>query len=253
MAAKKKSSAKKTGRKAAKRELIAPRGDKRYVRRDAKGRIKESDDQGRSLSADRRRKAKTAARPGQGDKGDRKARTGSKGATSSSQGVTRSSKRAAAASPPAVEAIAQLTADHARVKKMFKQFERLAKASAPDSEREELAALICAELTAHATAEEEILYPAARAAIDDAELVLEADIEHMSAKQLISQIQALSPADAKFDATVKVLGEYVNHHVQEEEGEMFPQVRKAKLDTVALGEQLQRRQMAIMAEMLDVH
>ena len=57
---------------ASKRELIAPRGDKRYIRRDAKGRIKESDDVGRSLSQDRRRKAKTVAKPGQGDKGDRK-------------------------------------------------------------------------------------------------------------------------------------------------------------------------------------
>jgi hypothetical protein len=57
---------------AAKRELIAPRGDKRYIRRDAAGRIKESDDVSRSLSQDRRRKAKTAAKPGQGDRGDRK-------------------------------------------------------------------------------------------------------------------------------------------------------------------------------------
>ena len=54
-----------------KRELIAPRGDKRYIRRDEKGRISESDDQGKSLSQDRRRKAKTAAKPGQGDRGDR--------------------------------------------------------------------------------------------------------------------------------------------------------------------------------------
>lgn len=59
-------------RKAGKRELIAPRGDKRYIRRDEKGRIRESDDQGKSLSQDRRRKAKTAAKPGQGDRGDRK-------------------------------------------------------------------------------------------------------------------------------------------------------------------------------------
>jgi hypothetical protein len=59
-------------RKTGKRELIAPRGDKRYVRRDEKGRISESDDQGKSLSQDRRRKAKTAAKPGQGDRGDRK-------------------------------------------------------------------------------------------------------------------------------------------------------------------------------------
>jgi hypothetical protein len=60
-------------RKAAKRQVMEPRkGDKRYVRRDARGRIKESDDVGRSLTVDRRRKAKTIAKPGQGDKGDRR-------------------------------------------------------------------------------------------------------------------------------------------------------------------------------------
>jgi hypothetical protein len=63
---------------AGKRELIEPRkGDKRYIRRDARGGIQESDDVGRSLSQDRRRQAKTIAKPGQGDKGDR-ARTGRK-------------------------------------------------------------------------------------------------------------------------------------------------------------------------------
>jgi hypothetical protein len=61
-----------TKKPAAKRELIAPRGDKRYIRRDPRGRIKESDDVSRSLSQDRRRKAKKAAKPGQGDRGDRK-------------------------------------------------------------------------------------------------------------------------------------------------------------------------------------
>jgi hypothetical protein len=55
-----------------KRELIAPKGDKRYIRRDEGGRINESDDVGRSLAADRRKKAKTVAKPGHGDKGDRK-------------------------------------------------------------------------------------------------------------------------------------------------------------------------------------
>jgi hypothetical protein len=55
-----------------KRELIVPKGDKRYVRRDPEGRFQESDDVGRSLSMDRRKKAKTIAKPGQGDKGDRK-------------------------------------------------------------------------------------------------------------------------------------------------------------------------------------
>ncbi len=139
------------------------------------------------------------------------------------------------------EAIAQLTADHAKVKKLFKQYERLAKADAPDNQKQELAMMICTELTAHATAEEEIFYPAARAAIDKVELVDEADIEHASAKDLIAQIEGSSPSDDHYDARVKVLGEYIDHHVQEEENEMFPKVRRAKIDTVALGEQIAAR------------
>ena len=91
------------------------------------------------------------------------------------------------------EAIAQLTADHARVKKLFKQYDRLAKSEADSSERQELAMTICAELTAHATAEEEIFYPAAREALDDADLIDEAEVEHASAKDLIAQIQSASP------------------------------------------------------------
>ena len=147
---------------------------------------------------------------------------------------------------PKNEAIAQLTADHARVKKMFKQYDRLAKADAADSEKQQVAALICAELTAHATAEEEIFYPAARSALDEPDLIDEADVEHASAKDLIAQIEGSSPSDDHYDAKVKVLGEYINHHVQEEEGEMFPKVRRAKLDTVALGEQIAQRKAQIM-------
>ena len=67
-----KAAKKKAAKKSAtKRELIEPKGDKRYIRRDSEGRIKESDDQGKSLSQDRKRKAKTKVKPGQGDKGDR--------------------------------------------------------------------------------------------------------------------------------------------------------------------------------------
>ena len=159
-----------------------------------------------------------------------KARTATNSASRSSSGKT--SKN---------EAIAQLTADHARVKKLFKQYERLAKADAPDKQKQELARTICAELTAHATAEEEIFYPAVREAIDKVELVDEADIEHASAKDLIAQIEGSSPSDDHYDAKVKVLGEYINHHVQEEENEMFPKVRRAKVDTAALGEQIAAR------------
>jgi hemerythrin superfamily protein len=144
------------------------------------------------------------------------------------------------------EAIAQLTADHARVKKLFKQYDKLAKADAGDSERQKLAKTICAELTAHATAEEEIFYPAARTAIDKRDLIDEADVEHASAKDLIAQIEGSSPSDDHYDAKVKVLGEYIDHHVQEEQDEMFPKVRRAKLDTIALGEQIAQRKAQIM-------
>ena len=151
------------------------------------------------------------------------------------------------------EAIAQLTEDHARVKKMFKQYDKLAESEADESERQELAAMICAELTAHATAEEEIFYPAAREVLDEADLVDEAEVEHASAKDLIAQIQESSPGeDDLFDAKVKVLGEYINHHVEEEEGEMFPKVRKAKLDTETLGEQIATRKAEIMAELVQM-
>ena len=91
-----------------------------------------------------------------------------------------------------------------------------------------MAEQICQMLTVHATIEEELFYPAAREALgEDADLVDEADIEHASAKELIAQIEGSSPEDDHFDARVKVLGEYIDHHVKEEEGEMFPRQRKA--------------------------
>ena len=147
------------------------------------------------------------------------------------------------------EAITQLTEDHARVKKLFKQYEKLAKEEADSADRKELAAQICAELTAHATAEEELFYPAARAAIDETELVDEADVEHATAKELIAQLEASSPEDDDhFDAKVKVLGEYINHHVEEEEGELFPKVKRAKVDTAALGEAIAARKAEILEQ-----
>ena len=147
------------------------------------------------------------------------------------------------------EAIAQLTEDHARIKRMFKRYDKLAKSDADGSARQELASMICAELTAHATAEEEILYPAARETLKEADLIDEAEVEHATAKDLIAQIEGSTPDDDRFDAKVKVLAEYVNHHVEEEEGEIFPKVRKGKLDTVLLGEQIAARKAEIMGEL----
>jgi hemerythrin superfamily protein len=146
----------------------------------------------------------------------------------------------------ALDAIAILKADHAKVKKMFDQFDK----SDDDSEKQELARIICAELTVHTTLEEEIFYPAARAALSDEEVLDEADVEHASAKELIAQIEDGSPADDKWSAKVKVLGEYVQHHIAEEHKEIFPKVRKAKLDLKELGKELKARKDELMTSMV---
>jgi hemerythrin superfamily protein len=130
---------------------------------------------------------------------------------------------------------------------MFKEFEKLCKKN-EDEGKEELVAQICKELTIHAQLEEEIFYPAARAAIDDDDLMNEAMVEHASAKDLIGQIQSMEASDPMYEATVSVLGEYVNHHVGEEENEMFPKVQKSKMDLEEIGSEIAERKEVLMEE-----
>lgn len=139
-----------------------------------------------------------------------------------------------------IDAIELLTQDHDNVKALFEKYE--ATGDKAYATKKKLATQICLELTRHATAEEEIFYPAVRAAGGDNEdLVDEATVEHASAKELIAQILAMEADDELYDAKVKVLSEQIEHHVEEEEGEMFPRAKKAKLDLVALGEAIEAR------------
>ena len=146
------------------------------------------------------------------------------------------------------DAFALLTADHKRVKSLFKEFESL-KDEGDDDQKATLVATICNELTVHAQIEEEIFYPALRDAIDDADLMDEADVEHASAKQLIAQLEQLEVGGDHYDATVTVLGEYIDHHVKEEEGEMFSKAREADIDSAALGEELAIRKAELKEEL----
>jgi hemerythrin superfamily protein len=149
----------------------------------------------------------------------------------------------------APDACSLLDADHKAVKKMFKAYEELmsSRAKTAAQKKLDLAREICQELTVHATIEEEIFYPALRAALKETDLVAEAEVEHASAKDLIAQIQAMETADEMFDAKVKVLGEYIDHHVKEERNEMFPKARAARgLDLVSMREELQARKEALM-------
>ncbi len=139
------------------------------------------------------------------------------------------------------DAVDLLTDDHLHVSALFKQYEKLSKRKAPADQRRALADTICNMLTTHTTIEEEIFYPAARKARIGAALLDEADIEHASAKALIAQIENGNPDADHYDAKVKVLGDYVTHHVVEEHTEMFPKCRRAGMDLVALRGRMQTR------------
>ena len=137
------------------------------------------------------------------------------------------------------DAIALLKADHREVEAMFEKFE----SAKGDGAKEKIALGICKALTVHAQIEEEIFYPACEGAVEE-DMLKEAYVEHDGAKVLIAEIEKGGPSDEYYEAKVKVLGEQIEHHVEEEEARMegiFTLARKAGLDMDALGEQLAAR------------
>ncbi len=145
-----------------------------------------------------------------------------------------------------MNALEVLKEDHDYVKKSYRAFQKLD----PEEDLEEVQAIVkqvCAALKVHARIEEEIVYPAARKVLKEEDLIDEAEVEHDSAKTLIRQIERLKPKDPKYAATFTVLCEYVDHHVKEEETEMFPKLRRARLDLAALGKKLMQRKARLAA------
>ena len=142
------------------------------------------------------------------------------------------------------DALSLLKADHDKVRKMFREFEKLE----DTEEKAQLVRQACTELKVHTQIENEIVYPALREAIEDEELMNEALVEHQAAEELISQLEEMQPDDEMYDAKFTVLGEYVNHHIAEEQKEMFPKARKAKIDLAELGEQIARRKGELLKE-----
>ena len=138
-----------------------------------------------------------------------------------------------------------LKADHQRVADLFEEFESAKSGKSKMS----IVAQICTELTVHAQIEEEIFYPAVKAALKDQKMVPEATVEHAAVKNLIAEVQGKEPYGEMYDAKVKVMGEFVKHHVKEEEKEMFPKVRKTDLDLKALGDKMATRKEELMATM----
>lgn len=136
--------------------------------------------------------------------------------------------------------LGDLKEDHKRVKKAYRDFQKLDAQEDPES-CEQIVLQVLDELSMHAAIEEELLYPAAREAIADEHLIDEAEVEHESMHALIDQLRQMSPDDDKYAARFTVLCEYVLHHVKEEESEMFPQLERARLDWESLATEMNER------------
>jgi hemerythrin superfamily protein len=145
--------------------------------------------------------------------------------------------------PKEEDAIGLLTADHSAVKKLFAQEEKLTKR---DGEKKvDIFNEINAALEVHATIEEEIFYPAVKKARSQhvKDEVREAYEEHKQIKTLLGEIATITAADESYDMKLKVLKEDVEHHVEDEEGEMFPDAKKflSERRLVELGNELENR------------
>ncbi|MEC5163641.1 hemerythrin-like domain-containing protein [Janthinobacterium sp. CG_23.3] len=147
-----------------------------------------------------------------------------------------------------VDAISLLTEDHQKVRQMLQQFEELKDDDEQLDLKLELVEQICYELTVHALVEEELFYPAMRAAIDDDDLMDEAEADHAGIKDLVSQLEGMEPDDEDLDATMTVLSEQLERHITLEEEEIFAKAKNAQLDIAALGQQMQDRREEIEAD-----
>jgi hemerythrin superfamily protein len=138
--------------------------------------------------------------------------------------------------------LSMLKADHKKVKALFAQYEE-----ATPRKQQDIAQTVIQELEIHAELEEELIYPAVRKGTKDDKLMNEATEEHHLVHVLIAELKELDPRDATFIAKFTVLGELVKHHVKEEEGEMFPQAQKAKIDWEELKAEVMERKEQLMA------
>ena len=159
--------------------------------------------------------------------------------------MTTSKTNPSAKAPAAAkDAIALLKADHEAVSHLFAEYEKTRSVT----NKKALVAEICTSLSVHAQIEEEIFYPAVKSALKDKLLVPEATVEHAGVKDLIAQLEGVEPDGEMYDAKVKVLSEYVKHHVKEEQNEMFPKAKASSLDMAELGVRMAARKEELLAE-----
>lgn len=158
--------------------------------------------------------------------------------------TARAMKKSGTATRIPANAISLLEREHREVEALFKRFE----AARSNERKRRYAARICLELRIHTQIEEEILYPPAYGELDTA-LIEEAVVEHASAKDLMRQIENMHPSDELYDAKMKVLCEHIEHHVKEEEEEMFPQLRDSGVDLTELARRMKARKAELLARL----
>lgn len=146
--------------------------------------------------------------------------------------------------PKVMDAIKLLRADHKLVAGLFAEYEKTNSAA----KKKVLVTKICTELHVHTQVEEEIFYPAFKKAVKDKEMIPEAIVEHGMLRLLMSEVQGIDPSGEMYDAKIKVLSEYVKHHVKEEESEIFHKAKLTSLDLMALGARMAVRKDELMAE-----
>ena len=162
---------------------------------------------------------------------------------SSTTSETRKAAARKAAATRAKDAIALLKADHRKVEGLFARYEE---AKANEARKQAIFQQIAIELKVHMQLEEEIFYPQSREFVEEEDTVNEAEVEHAAAKDLIAQLEGMAPSDEMYDAKVTVLQEQIEHHVEEEEEEYFPEVKTNGMDTKAVGEQLAARKQELI-------
>jgi hypothetical protein len=160
----------------------------------------------------------------------------------SSSGVTKTGK----ASMQLDDAVSDLMRDHRKVEELFKQYEA---AKENDAKKQKIFQQINLELQVHTQIEEEVFYPASRPFVDEQDTVNEAIVEHQSAKDLMAEIEKMDPSDEFYDAKVMVLQEMIEHHVEEEETEYFPEVRRSEMDLKTVGEEMAARKQELMGQL----
>ncbi len=159
--------------------------------------------------------------------------------------TTTATKTPQSATPPkAQDATALLRADHKLVDGLFYDYEQ----ASTKAMKKKLVSQICMELSVHSQVEEEIFYPAVKQALKDHEMIPEATVEHETLKSLMAQVEGVEPDGEMFDAKIKVLAEYVKHHVKEEQEEMFTKAKASKLNLMELGDKMAARKHLLMAE-----